>query len=77
MSRSIERNPCQFCTVETGRREGCHTNCPHYKAFRARMDAANQKKEHDRMVEGVLITGKQWSTRRASHGKPTGTGCWA
>ena len=77
MSRQTERNPCQFCTAETGRSEGCHSNCPRYNAFRARMDEANQKKEHDRVADGVLITGKRWSVRRVSHSKPARTRCWA
>lgn len=74
MSRSTERNPCQFCA---DRREGCHSNCQRYKAFRARMDEANQKKERDRVADGVLITGKRWSVRRVSHSKPARTRCWA
>lgn len=74
MSKSAERNPCQFCK---DRREGCHSNCQRYKALRARMDEANQRKERDRVADGVLITGKRLSVRRASHSKPARTGFWA
>ena len=66
MSRSTERNPCQFRTTEAGRSECCHAERPGYKTFRAQLDLANQKKERDRIADGVLITGKRWSVRRAS-----------
>lgn len=74
MSRSTERNPCQF---RADRLAGCHSNCQRYKALRARMDEANQRKERDRVADGVLITGKRLSVRRASHSKPARTGFWA
>ena len=73
MSKPAERNPCQFCT---DRREGCHSNCPRYKAFRERMDEVNQKKERDRVADGVLITGKRLSVRRVTR-KSTPSGFWA
>lgn len=73
MSKSTERNPCQFCT---DRREGCHSNCPRYKAFRARMDEANQRKAADRAADGVLIAGKQLHVRRVTR-KSTPSGFWA
>ena len=73
MSRSTERNPCQFCA---DRREGCHSNCQRYKAFRARMDEANQRKAADRAADGVLIAGKQLHVRRVTR-KSTPSGFWA
>ena len=73
MSKSAERNPCQFCA---DRREGCHSNCQRYKAFRARMDEANQRKAADRAADGVLIAGKQLHVRRVTR-KSTPSGFWA
>ena len=73
MSKSTERNPCQFCM---DRREGCHSNCQRYNAFRARMDEANQRKAADRAADGVLIAGKQLHVRRVTR-KSTPSGFWA
>lgn len=38
MSRSTERNPCQFCA---DRLAGCHSNCQRYTEYRAQLDEAN------------------------------------
>lgn len=73
MSKSTERNPCQFCA---DRREGCHSTCPRYNAFRTRMDEANQRKAADRAADGVLIAGKQLHVRRVTR-KSTPSGFWA
>ena len=73
MSKPAERNPCQFCA---DRREGCHSNCQRYKAFRARMDEANQRKAADRAADDVLIAGKQLHVRRVTR-KSTPSGFWA
>ena len=73
MSKSAERNPCQFCA---DRLAGCHSNCQRYKAFRARMDEANQRKAADRAADGVLIAGKQLHVRRVTR-KSTPSGFWA
>ena len=76
MSRSTERNPCQFCTAETGRSEGCHSNCQRYTEYRAQLDEANQRKAADRAADGVLIAGKQLHVRRVTR-KSTPSGFWA
>ena len=73
MSKSAERNPCQFCK---DRREGCHSNCQRYTEYRAQLDEANQRKAADRAADGVLIAGKQLHVRRVTR-KSTPSGFWA
>lgn len=73
MSKSTERNPCQFCK---DRREGCHSNCQRYTEYRAQLDEANQRKAADRAADGVLIAGKQLHVRRVTR-KSAPSGFWA
>lgn len=73
MSKSAERNPCQFCA---DRLAGCHSNRQRYTEYRAQLDEANQRKAADRAADGVLIAGKQLHVRRVTR-KSTPSGFWA
>lgn len=35
--------PCKGCTVDTGRRPGCHAKCKAYISYRTAMDEKNEK----------------------------------
>lgn len=37
-----KKSPCEECTVETGRKPGCHSHCKEYKEWRQYLD---EKKE--------------------------------
>lgn len=66
----IAPKTCRTCTAETGRHIGCHIECTHYAAYRARIDEANRRKALDRMVESTIIESKRTHMRRVSHCKP-------
>lgn len=37
---------CKSCTTETGRKPGCHSTCPTYKAYRELIDKRNENRQN-------------------------------
>lgn len=48
--------PCKGCT---DRVLGCHGKCDRYKAYRARIDSANEKKRRENDIEDAVYAGKE------------------
>lgn len=43
------------------RHEGCHSECEHYKQFRAEIDRQNEQKEKDRILNSSLRAVKEFA----------------
>lgn len=41
-------NPCRYCTYETGRKAGCHSECSLYAKYKEQQEALNERIRADK-----------------------------